>query len=269
MQHEIIVVDDNSSCDLDELEVICKENRVLLLRNSKNLYLSLSRQQGMKHAAGSHILFHDDDDEMYPSALDAAWSIVQENPSVPHTFKIDDRIGNEIIEAVDYTIDGVTQKASDFIGNQMAVHSTIVPKSELNEHCFSATIRYHEDLLMWTQVWQSLGKWSFRNFSIGVYDKDYSQMTAFSCDSSREKFRGLQEILNTAKSSEISDHLERKMRGVISILVSRKCFLSLRQIPIFSAASLLLKDIQTNNFEKRLGLVIKMLAFKFILLLKK
>lgn len=64
---EIIVVDDNSTINLD---ILTKEfPEVTLLVNKKNMGGPYSRNRGLNHAKGFYINFLDDDDILYPEKI--------------------------------------------------------------------------------------------------------------------------------------------------------------------------------------------------------
>lgn len=59
---EIIVIDDNSKCNNEEMILELNDNRVRYYRNEKNLYASESRRIGYQLSKGEYIVFMDDDD---------------------------------------------------------------------------------------------------------------------------------------------------------------------------------------------------------------
>lgn len=71
---EIIVVDDNNDLSIrNEVEEIVnsfRNLRIRLIKNSRNLGGSLSRNEGIKEAKAEYICFLDDDDEYYPNKVE-------------------------------------------------------------------------------------------------------------------------------------------------------------------------------------------------------
>ena len=70
---EIVLIDDLST---DNTQVIChkyieKNHNIKFLRNSKNLGVGASRNEGIKNSEGKYIIFVDSDDGLFPNALQA------------------------------------------------------------------------------------------------------------------------------------------------------------------------------------------------------
>ena len=60
---EIIVIDDDSTDDLESIKArYSKDNRVIFLKNEKNLGAAASRNRGVKEARGKYVAFLDSDD---------------------------------------------------------------------------------------------------------------------------------------------------------------------------------------------------------------
>lgn len=78
---EIICVDDGST---DNSEKILKkyaewDKRIIVLRNSKNLGPSYTRNRGLEYASGEYICFLDSDDMLKPEALEELYEIAEKN----------------------------------------------------------------------------------------------------------------------------------------------------------------------------------------------
>jgi len=65
---EIIVVDDHSTDGTEDLvkEIMAQDDRIVYVRNEKNMGTYASRNVGMKMARGSYVTTHDGDDYSLP-----------------------------------------------------------------------------------------------------------------------------------------------------------------------------------------------------------
>lgn len=67
---EIIVVDDNSSDNTEELIKLLSSKKIKYIKNEINLGPSGARNKGIQHAKGNYIAFQDSDDEWLPGKLE-------------------------------------------------------------------------------------------------------------------------------------------------------------------------------------------------------
>lgn len=74
---EIIIVDDNSEVDLQEIGDL--DSRIQLLRNERNRGANYSRNKGTEMAKGEFFNFLDDDDELYPEKLEKQLRLFRNN----------------------------------------------------------------------------------------------------------------------------------------------------------------------------------------------
>lgn len=81
---EFIIIDDASTDNtLDIIENIKKvDNRIVLLRNSKNLGVSRTLNKGLKVAMGKYIIRMDADDWSYPNRFELQIKLMEKNPEV-------------------------------------------------------------------------------------------------------------------------------------------------------------------------------------------
>lgn len=68
-EFELIVVDDCSTENVQEVINLYKDSRIIYLRNSKNSGAGYSRKNGYLHATGEYIIFCDDDDYYTDNSL--------------------------------------------------------------------------------------------------------------------------------------------------------------------------------------------------------
>lgn len=79
---EIIIVDDASNDNTEEIVKAFNDARIKYIRHQKNCGAAASRNTGIKMAKGDFIAFLDDDDEWIPEKLEKQIKIFQENESI-------------------------------------------------------------------------------------------------------------------------------------------------------------------------------------------
>lgn len=79
---ELIVVDDASTDNTENLISSLRDNRLIYVKNPKNMGGAASRNVGIHLAKGEYIGFLDDDDEWLPSKLEKQVSFFNEHPEV-------------------------------------------------------------------------------------------------------------------------------------------------------------------------------------------
>jgi len=67
---ELIIVDDGSTDDTEELVKTFNDERIVYLKNEKNLGATASRNRGINYSKGNLIAFQDSDDEWMPEKLE-------------------------------------------------------------------------------------------------------------------------------------------------------------------------------------------------------
>jgi glycosyltransferase involved in cell wall biosynthesis len=78
--YEILVIDDASTVDTEELVSHFNDERIRYLRHEENRGGSAARNTGIVNAKGAYIAFLDDDDEWLPQKLESQMRVFQENP---------------------------------------------------------------------------------------------------------------------------------------------------------------------------------------------
>lgn len=77
---EIIVVDDCSEDNTEEIIKNFKDNRLRCIRHHKNKGASAARNTGIKASRGEYIAFQDSDDEWFPDKLEQQINIINISP---------------------------------------------------------------------------------------------------------------------------------------------------------------------------------------------
>ena len=67
---ELIIIDDNSSDNTQSYVEDINDNRLIYIKNSKNLKAPKSRNIGIEKSRGDYIAFLDDDDTWYKTKLE-------------------------------------------------------------------------------------------------------------------------------------------------------------------------------------------------------
>ncbi|MBS1689578.1 MAG: glycosyltransferase family 2 protein [Bacteroidetes bacterium] len=148
--HEIIVVDDGST---DETEQLLEErfgNKIIYTRLYKNLGPSFARNKGMDLATGNYIAFLDADDGWHEDKLLVAKSILEANTKIKflyHPFTQEDVSTKKLPEgATIYTLPFIKLLNGNVIGTPCVVLAN--DKS----FRFETEMRYMEDYDLWLRI---------------------------------------------------------------------------------------------------------------------
>lgn len=129
---EIIVIDDGSTYDINEL--ICgtlenfDRNRIKVIKNSSNKGVSFSRNTGLALAAGKYVYFLDSDDYLNPRSVEKAINIMEiyKLNLLIGTYLIKSENTSKIINTFDYfylsKIHSKDQNYFDLIDNQQIMN---------------------------------------------------------------------------------------------------------------------------------------------------
>jgi len=79
---EIIVVDDASKDNTEEIVKNFKDDRIHYIRNSNNRGAAFSRNHGVEHAKGEYISFLDSDDYYLPNKLAIQKNVFKDHPDI-------------------------------------------------------------------------------------------------------------------------------------------------------------------------------------------
>jgi glycosyltransferase involved in cell wall biosynthesis len=79
---EVIVVDDGSSDNTEDVIKSIGDARLLYVRHEKNVGSNAARNTGIRLARGKYISFQDSDDEWHPDKLERQVPVLEDNPDV-------------------------------------------------------------------------------------------------------------------------------------------------------------------------------------------
>lgn len=127
---EVIVVDDHSSDNTEEVIRSIDDKRLRYVRLGKNAGACVARNKGLEYARGEYIAFHDSDDAWFPQKLEKQMAIFAktETDVVVCKMNFHDAYGNKLIPA--HLQEGYLKSSDNLfgIGTQ-----TIVAKREVFE----------------------------------------------------------------------------------------------------------------------------------------
>lgn len=151
--YELLVVNDGSVDATKEIvEAYCKEDsRVKLINNSKNMGVSLTRQNGLKHATGEWVAILDSDDIWTPDKLQKQM-LLQKKTQAALLYT-----GSGFINQAGYPIDWTLQ-VPEFITYRKLLKQNIISNSsalcrkDLFEHYYVIGDDTHEDFALWLRI---------------------------------------------------------------------------------------------------------------------
>ena len=154
---ELIVVNDRSPDDLDAaMAPYLADERVVYVKNEKNMGAAMSRNRAMEMARGKYIAFLDSDDIWLPGKLERQLAILEESGSVlcctaralmtPEG--IDDGRVLPVAEVITY---------KDLLRHNCIACSSVVIRTEAAREFPMGHEDSHEDYIMWLQVLRKYG----------------------------------------------------------------------------------------------------------------
>jgi len=150
---ELIVINDNpSKFNKKTIEDISKDKRIKYIENSKNLGVSLSRNNGIKEARGEYISFLDADDEFMPEKIKTQLKLLLlTNQNFSHTSYI--RSGSEDVIVNSGLLDGLVYRQCIYSCG-IAMPTVMIKKTFWNENNFTFKENIHigEDVCLWLEM---------------------------------------------------------------------------------------------------------------------
>ena len=154
---EIIVIDDGSTDDTEEVVRSFPCKRIIYIKHKKNKGVSLARNTGIKVAKGKYIAFLDSDDEWLPEKLDKQIKVLQnESPEVGVVYSnlcYIDESGKNMNKLLNHKKEGYIYE--DLLGrNYVGAPSTLLIRKECFNQVglFDDLLNAQEDWDMWIRI---------------------------------------------------------------------------------------------------------------------
>jgi len=142
---EIIVVDDGSSDNTEDVVRSLKDERIRYIRHEKNKGATAARNTGIKAAKGDYIAFQDSDDEWLPQKLEKQMNVFETvSPKVGVVYTGFLRIENDKKEYIPYS--WVTQKEGDIHRELLKGNFIGTPVLLVRKECFEKAGMFDERL---------------------------------------------------------------------------------------------------------------------------
>lgn len=209
---EIVIVDDASSDDTEDVVRAIGDPRIRYSRNKENLHKGGARNVGIQHATGRYICFLDDDDYYLRDHLETFHCFFRAH-GYPHGFAFT----MPMSEMQDGT---VTQRFIAPIGDRHPVeylfnHKTpvgapyaCISRSILQQMRFNTEIRIGQDTELFMRVAARYPVYRLEAFTVvGVRHDDNSG--ALKNNSGRERLRGYRHVFG---NKEVSQHIPWKLK---------------------------------------------------------
>ena len=173
---EVIVVDNHSSDNTDEVVLSFKDDRVSLLKIHNEGIIAASRNMGISYARGSWIAFLDSDDCWYKDRIQCVIKELYCNKF--DVISTDEVVRNHCLDTVKTLRYGPYKKnyyrTMLLYGNRLSTSATIVKRSFLIENCilFNESKKYItvEDYDLWMQLAKCGAKFLFIRKLGGEYN---------------------------------------------------------------------------------------------------
>jgi len=143
---ELIIVDDGSSDNTEEVVKSFKDSRIIYIRHDKNKGASAARNTGLQVAGGEYIAFQDSDDEWLPEKLEKQIKVFETAPSgvgVVYTSFWKYLNNNDKI----YIPDPQIKQKEGCIFKELLKHNLIgLPTAIIRKECFEKVGKFDEEL---------------------------------------------------------------------------------------------------------------------------
>ncbi len=203
---EIIIVDDASTDNTEEIVASLKDERILYLRHEKNLGAPAARNTGIKAAKGEYIAFQDSDDEWHPEKLEKQMRVFEASPpevGVVYTAFL--RIVNDKKEYIPYP--WVTQKEGDIHKELLKGSFITTPSIIVRKVCFEKTGMFDECLPR-LQDWELVIRLS-KYYHFGFVNKPLLT-SYFTLDSISDSEKARIQALKIIIAKHLNNFLEEK-----------------------------------------------------------
>lgn len=202
---ELIIVDNNSTDDTDEIISSYRDNRIRIFKINNNGIIAISRNKGIKKAKGDWIAFLDSDDAWFPDKLEKCLQVAEKADLIYHNMILyladQDILSKRIIKSrklkqpifKDLLIRGNT-----ILNSSVIVRKCLLEKvGSLNEN---KNIITSEDYHLWLKIAQITNRFVLHPYPLGYYavhGKGMSQR-----DTSLQLRKSVSEFLSTLSTRE-------------------------------------------------------------------
>lgn len=147
---EIIIIDDGSTDKSLKLIKTCNDPRIVVIENSENIGVSLSRNKALDRALGTYIAYMDSDDISHPKRFEKQLKVLKSNPNIDACGCWLQCFGtnSKIIEYKKYH--GEIQ-AQLILSNSMSLGATMVKKEAFEKYRFDPAKLHVEDYDYWAR----------------------------------------------------------------------------------------------------------------------
>ncbi|MEI7918038.1 MAG: glycosyltransferase [Candidatus Saccharibacteria bacterium] len=148
---ELIIVDDCGSNDVAKIVAEFNDDRIIIVKNSNNMGLSYSLNNGIKHARGKYIVRMDTDDIAMPARIKEIYNFIISHPEY-------DVVGSRAVEFSDNETGGILGKSGEktkksiMHGDTMIHPSVIMKKSVIEAVGYYTHYKRAEDLALWCEL---------------------------------------------------------------------------------------------------------------------
>jgi glycosyltransferase involved in cell wall biosynthesis len=156
---EIVVVDDGSTDNTEELIKNFKDERIRYILNSKNKGASAARNTGIKASNGNYIAFQDSDDEWFPDKLEQQMEVFRDAPpEIGVVYSGLYRI--EADKKIYLPSNRFTQKEGNIHNELLKGNFVGTPTVLIKKECFENTKYFDESLLAYEEweLWIEISK---------------------------------------------------------------------------------------------------------------
>ncbi len=166
--YEILVVDDGSTDDTEELILNKYQNQVRYYKK-ENAERAAARNFGTQHAKGKYILWFDSDDIMYSNHLNVASQFIQNNNS-PEIIALSFDFWNIEDDVVKTEIIPQEINANLYKGNLLSCDAVFVRKDIALSNPFNEdrNLSASEDYELWLRLASQFKIWSFQDVTSAI-----------------------------------------------------------------------------------------------------
>jgi len=147
---EVIVVDDASTDNTEEMVNSIKSDKLTYIRKTVNGERSAARNTGTQVARGEFVYFHDSDDVLYPNHLKEAYKLLQINPeAVFFAFAYQITNGTRLITKINNYAGDLNKK---LIGGNFLSCKAFVKREIALQFLFNEARNLSEDYELWLKL---------------------------------------------------------------------------------------------------------------------